>query len=136
MSKAANSSVPHAAAFLFAGVVVDTETAKNICQGKQRFIAMPFQSRVLSKQTDFCLLSKDVIKCDFFSGGTGNASHIKLTAVITFVSNRRLTHEKLVALGQTDDGYGLPSTTSAVTKLKKNFSLMRTRRPFLFGRLL
>ena len=112
--------------FLYAGVVVDSSTSRMICDGHQQYIPMPFQARLLSKDTEFCLLSKQIAPPkSFFDAGASSCAGagIDFVAVISFVSNRRLCDEKLLQLGGTKEGYGLPTSKTALNKLRSRLLL-------------
>ena len=72
------------------------------------------------------MLSKQIAPPkSFFDAGASSCAGagIDFVAVISFVSNRRLCDEKLLQLGGTKEGYGLPTSKTALNKLRSRLLL-------------
>ncbi|CAE7573803.1 unnamed protein product [Symbiodinium sp. CCMP2592] len=111
------------------GLLVPCLAAQAICRGEQKHILMPFQCRQVAKGGTFFLLETKSEACSFPAVRQDEAYLYKVVAELTFVANRRLSDDQLVAMsslgkcGIGSDKTALPRNLHELDALKTSLGI-------------
>lgn len=100
------------------GVLLSKDVAEAVLSKKQQLIPMAFQCRSVSKQTSMLAVTK-------VTSSEGASEQYVIAGKLQFVSNRRMTDEKLVEEGLKNSSACLPRSMEDIDSLRAQLSLPR-----------